>query len=462
MARLSLWKDGKHSNDYKFFDRRISEMFTLGGTGILVHKYLGTNSQGLTLTTNAAQNSPGNILGFSNTLNIGIGDSVTGISIPAGTTVVAKDADTVTLSKPTTAVIGSGVSVGFSGDAAKPAYTNQSEQNIQDLLFMENRDRKYEPDVYRLRGIYQVADQDFDLSQFGLFLATGTLFMVFHINDMVNTLGRRIMNGDVLELQHLMDYDGLNQDVPVALKRFFVVGDCSRASEGYSPTWWPHLWRCKLNPLVDSQEYKDILNQVVTDINGNPIDNTSVTTSEILSTYNKNLSINDSVIKEAEYYVPKSGYDTSPIYIQPLDENGRLVTKNPVTGDNVLVDGSSSRTTDSAPISPSSKVEGYLTGDGLAPNGLPVSAGIAFPDNPAAGDFALRTDYLPNRLFRFDGKRWIRIEDVNRDGLTPNTVQNKTLFASFANNSKTFVNSQGQTVSEKQSLSKAMTPKADN
>ena len=43
MARLSLWKDGKHSNDYKFFDRRISEMFTIGGTGILVHKYLGTH-----------------------------------------------------------------------------------------------------------------------------------------------------------------------------------------------------------------------------------------------------------------------------------------------------------------------------------------------------------------------------------------------------------------------------------
>jgi adenylate kinase len=36
-------------------DRNISEMFTVGGTGILIHKYLGTNEQNLTKTTNAAQ-----------------------------------------------------------------------------------------------------------------------------------------------------------------------------------------------------------------------------------------------------------------------------------------------------------------------------------------------------------------------------------------------------------------------
>ena len=55
MPRLSLWKDGAHTNDYKYLDRRISEMFTVGGTGILVHKYLGPNEQNLVKTTNAAQ-----------------------------------------------------------------------------------------------------------------------------------------------------------------------------------------------------------------------------------------------------------------------------------------------------------------------------------------------------------------------------------------------------------------------
>ena len=68
MPRLSLWKDS-HSNDYKFHDRRISEMFTIGGTGVLIHKYLGTTNQG-------------------------------------------------------------------SADLTQPQYTNQSEQNIQDVVWM--------------------------------------------------------------------------------------------------------------------------------------------------------------------------------------------------------------------------------------------------------------------------------------------------------------------------------------
>ena len=44
MPRLSLWRPEK-GNDYKFFDQRMSEMFTIGGTDIYVHKYLGPIDQ---------------------------------------------------------------------------------------------------------------------------------------------------------------------------------------------------------------------------------------------------------------------------------------------------------------------------------------------------------------------------------------------------------------------------------
>ena len=144
MARLSLWKDGKHTNDYKFLDRRISEMFTIGGTGVLLNKYLGTQPQGLYQTTSAAQGSTGVTLTFSNTANIAKGMFVYGTGIPAGATVASLTSTTVTLSSSTTSVVASGANIGFSTDATKPAYTNQSALNIQDLLFLENRDRKYE------------------------------------------------------------------------------------------------------------------------------------------------------------------------------------------------------------------------------------------------------------------------------------------------------------------------------
>ena len=394
MPRLSLWKDGQHSNDYKFFDRRISEMFTVGGTGILLHKYLGV----------------------------------------AGT----NTADTAT---PTT-----------------PFYNNASAQNIQDLLFLENRDRKYDPDVYVMRGIYQVQDNSFDLSQFGLFLQTGTLFMTFHINDMVQNIGRKIMNGDVLELQHLTDYNSLDNTVPVALKRFFVVSDCQFASEGFTPTWWPHLWRVKLNPMTDSQEYKDILNTILSD----PTNANSAPIGDYLSNLNKYLDINDAVIAQAELDLPKSGYDTSILYTKAVDTNGKpgeppgagTIDSAQVRADNTLT------TADRAALSSTAKVQGYLSGDGTAPNGMAMGSGIVFPVMPDAGDYFLRLDYLPNRLFRYDGRRWNKIEDAVRTSLTPG--ENNTQLGSFINNEKTWTDASGVTRTEKTSLSKALKPKADN
>ena len=128
------------------------------------------------------------------------------------------------------------------GTADQPTYDAVKETNIQDLLFLENRDRKYDADVYSMRGIYNVQDIDFDLSQFGLFLSNDTLMLTIHLNSSVKTLGRKIMSGDVVELPHLKDEYALN-DYSVALKRFYVVEDVNRAAEGFSQTWYPHLYR---------------------------------------------------------------------------------------------------------------------------------------------------------------------------------------------------------------------------
>jgi hypothetical protein len=456
MSRLSLWKDGKHTNDYKFMDRRISEMFTIGGTGILVNKYLGVNSQGTNKATSAAQVTTDYVLTFSNTLGININDFVFGSGILSNTQVVSKTSTTVTINTVTTSAVPANTNIGFSPDASKPSYANQSEQNIQDLLWLENRDRKYDHDVYKMRGIYQRADQDFDLSQFGLFLQTGTIFMVFHLRDMVDTIGRKLIAGDVLELQHLKDYDALNADLPAALKRYYVVGDASFASEGFSPTWWPHLWRVKLNPLVDSQEYKDILDNI------SASDTTDTPVGQILSTYNTFMDINSSIVTQAEIDVPMSGYDTSPIYTLPTTNDRGDPIGAPITADNGAISADNTGiTADSGVSSPLRKVQGYLTGDGIAPNGLTTGAGIAFPADASEGDYFLRLDYLPNRLFRYSGRHWAKVEDSVRTNLTPG-ADNKTQRMSYVNNTNTYTDADGVTHNERQSLSKIFTPKADN
>lgn len=466
MPRLSLYKPEK-GNDYRFIDKNVWEMFQVGGTDVLIHKYIG----------------------------------------PDG----AASQDTATPSQ--------------------PFYSSPAETQIQDLLFLENRDRKYDPDVYVLRGVYNVQDIDFNLSQFGLFLQNDTIFITFHINDTVEKLGRKIISGDVIELPHLKDDFALN-DLKFALKRFYVIEDVNRAAEGFSPTWYPHLYRAKCKPLVDSQEFKQILDEVVNKENFVGVYNPSTTyfpddvvqgpdgkkytvlkevvgiappnaeyyeladsLRDIMSTYEKEMQITDAVLNQAELDSPKSGPDTTKLYSITKGEDGlpELLTTdeteidasvqlqatdadgNPVfdeNGDPVYVGATASSVFQTA------KRLGYdgiiYDGDGVPPNGAPFTAGIAFPIGPVEGQYCLRKDYYPHRLFRFNGRRWVKVEDNVR--MTMNNLgtsdvgsgdryegkdSRNTLKTSFINNTnQTTIN--GKVVKERQSLSKALRPEADD
>ena len=377
MPRLSLYKP-QRGNDYSFIDKQVYEMFTVGGTDINIHKFLGAENP--------------------------------------------SDADAT---------------------ADQPQYDAVKETNIQDLLFLENRDRKYDPDVYTMRGIYNVQDIDFNLSQFGLFLSNDTLFLTIHINSSVKTLGRKVMAGDVVELPHLKDEYALN-DLSFALKRFYVVEDVNRAAEGFSQTWYPHLYRLKLKQIVDSQEFKEIL-----DLPAEEGATGGDTLRSLLSTYDKEMQINNAVVAQAEADAPKAGYDTSHYYSLQLDKNGNTE----------LVDTDGDNIPDTMQSAVKSGYNGYLLGDGIPTNGEAFGHGISFPSNTTTGDFFLRTDFSPNRLFRFDGARWVKQEDNVRMTLTGTNTRTHQK-GTFVNNTTTNTIA-GESVTERQSLSKALRPKAD-
>ena len=86
---------------------------------------------------------------------------------------------------------------------------------------------------------------------------------------------------------------------------------------------------------------------------------------------------------------------------------------------------------------------------------------IAFPSNPDTGDYALRLDYFPNRLFRYDGVRWVKVEDGVRTDLTPGS-DNKTQRSGFVNNSETITTTDRGTIPGRQSLSDLLKPTKDN
>jgi len=388
MPRLSIFKPEK-GNDYKFFDRNIKEMFTVGGTDLHFHKYLGPYDQGDTNKDGEA--SP---------------------TLPQ-----------------------------YSGDSL-------NERTIQDLLFLENRDRKYSPDVYVIRGIYNVQDIDFNLSQFGMFLQNDTIFLTVHMNDIVERLGRKPMSGDVIEFPHMKEDYSLDESIPIALKRYYVIEDVNRAAEGFSQTWWPHLLRLKLKTLVDAQEFRDIIGDATTE----------GSVANYMSTYNREKTISDQVVAQAEADSPKAGFNYKQYYVAPIDERGNIRTDNVQSTDRV----SSNKTINATIDTPASSHYGfYLDGDGVAPNGNPAGFGITFPtSNVDSGDYFLRTDYLPNRLFRYDGLRWIKIEDSVRITMS-NTDTKENWKTKFVNASGT-TNINGLTVDQRQSLSNALKPKADN
>ena len=544
MPRLSLYRSEK-SNDYKFFDKIIKEQFTVGGTDLYIHKYSGIKDQGPSI------------------------------------------------------------------DLTQPQHNSADPTKIQDLLFLENRDRKYEPNIYRLRGHYNIQNVDFDLSQFGLFLNNDVIFITVHYNEMIDLIGRKLMVGDVIELPHLTDYHPLNEIIPAALRRYYQVTDGDVASEGFSNTWYSHLWRIKCEPLVDSQEFSNILDQPMNKDNylgdwstttvypagytvsfgdknyltkidtpvGIPCTNTTYwqldtadNLKDILGRYNTNIAINNAANAEAARQLPSSGYDRTQLYIAPLDDRSiplppvsvvylkgtpKLPTGNlaeitspgykhaaPVirisaaalqsiwdmtadmdqskltefiqmslkvaeikpdrtdtgsgavsgqlvltakalgavdgpygTGDNTYSDATQDPTSpnftgtiipnimnyraDTDPrynfVAKSSPrgfgyTNGYLVGTAEAPNGLPTGSGITFPSNPKVGDYFLRTDYLPQQLFRWDSSLWIKISDNVRTG-TALGANDKSQRASFINNSNITVLTNGTTIPEKQSLS---------
>ena len=275
-----------------------------------------------------------------------------------------------------------------------------------------------------------------------------------------------------------------------------MIQDAAFASEGFTQTWLPHLWRVKATPLTDAQEYKDVLkrpmvNSTIWDpgnfyptgsiVNqgdvyyqavqntpaGTEITNntywtlyTPATTADLQGTRDKDEQINDAIITQAEVEVPARGYDNTSFYILPTTEDGRPANNAGLDADGgATVDG----TQPGMEVTPRGEgyTLGYLTGDGIPPNGLPVTTGITFPVGAVAGDYCLRLDYFPNRLFRYNGARWVRIEDSVRADLT-NGPTNNTQRSTFVNNTYTVPTNDLGNIPSRQSLSQILRPRADN
>ena len=362
MPRLTLYKPTK-TNDFHFMDRQIREQFWIGGTGVNVHKYVGPAAQ-------PDQNDPSQ----PNYIEGREVDPLSGEFINIDSII--------------------------------------NETKIQDLLFLENRDRKYDPDIYDLRGIYNVQDNDFDLTQFGMFLANDQFYMTFHTNDMVELLGRKLLPGDVLELPHLRD-DLLLDASKGPVSKYYVVADGNRGAEGFSQTWYSHIWRVKLNPLTDAQEFHDIL--------GDASDNATVNYD--ISTYKSEFNVSDAIVASAAQDDPDGTSLLDHLY----------GFEHPTAG-------------------------GVVIQDNTYNHGETIASGSAFPADANEGEYFIRTDFSPNRMFVRRGSKWNR----SYDNVTDKTWVDRTYNASdyITEDAKSMVND--EEFNRKQAISDVILPRPDN
>lgn len=380
MPRLSLWKN-KRGLNFKYVDNIVKQIFTIGGTGVYIHKYLGPQTLG--------EHGP---------------------EYPSWEGPYLKSKGDFTQ---------------VSSEKMNP---KTSELHIQDLFYLENRDRKYDKNVYEMRAHYNVNDSEFDLRQFGLFLSTDEIVMSFHYNDMVNKLGRELISGDVIEVLHLQDQT-LDPEKPL-INKFFVVMDAYKAAEGYDPFWWHHIFKVRAKSINNQQEYYEILQKEFENIDG-------ITTGKSLEetlTNGMDLEITDSVDMEAQKNVPLRKFIHKHLYILPkFDQFG-----NPI----------SYRTTDETIC--------LAYGDGIPPNGAElVGKGFHFPSDAKVGDFFLRLDYFPYALFERTEKGWRRREIDWRTRWSPaNDVLRR-----FINNDDTIEHeSTGKRIPKRQYISRVLKP----
>lgn len=265
-------------------------------------------------------------------------------------------------------------------------YQDTRLDNIQDTLFMENRDRDYANTALSLKVAYSPFDAASDLSKFGFQVPDIYSFSV-SFATMVQKLARPIVVGDVLEVPAEMQYDHNLKPV----RKFLEVTDVGWSSEGYTAAWKPTIYRFTATQLIPSQETRDILGTA--DTQKYAVDDPAFFAG-IEQIQTAPLTATEANQVEAAMQVPEKGVNT----LEVASTSNRHGV--PGTYDGV----------------------GPYVEDGLPSDGQAYTEGFKLPDVASVADGAYyRLNYdpklqIPARLYKFSGvkNKWIFVETDRR------------------------------------------------
>jgi len=265
-------------------------------------------------------------------------------------------------------------------------YQATSLDDVQDQLFLENRDRDYATKSVQFKVSYQPFDAISDLSKFGFQIADMYSFTT-SFATMVKALGRPIVVGDILEVPSEMQYDHNLRPV----KKFLEVTDTSWAADGYTTSWRPIIYKFQASQMIPSQENRDILGTA--DTQKYVIDDGSFFDG-IEQIQTGPLTASEAITAEAKKAVPEKGTNVREL------ASGMNVSREPGSYDG----------------------RDLYVEDGFPPDGQAYTEGYKLPDVAGQVDGAyFRLNYdpalkIPSRLYRFNvvKNKWMYVETDRR------------------------------------------------
>lgn len=288
-------------------------------------------------------------------------------------------------------------------------YIATQQQNIQDLILLENRDRDYATDPVATKGYYGLLQVPTELTRMGLELPSQVFSIQLSFTATVASLGRPIVIGDLLELPSETQYS----PYMVPIKKWLEVTDVAWATNGFTPSWVPLLLMVTASPALASQETQDIFGNLAEEPvegglglmdKGNGRNPNYQDFSDIAAT----------ITADAKTEVPERGREGSGLIRQ-------------FTSDELL-----SAQQQGLPAGRLNNIglwpKGSYVEDAMPPNNLPFTEGNSLPPIVEATDGSyFRLNYtglagnIPSRLYRFSKAkgRWVYLETDRRQAGNP-------------------------------------------
>lgn len=264
--------------------------------------------------------------------------------------------------------------------------------NIQDRVFMENRDRDYSTETITIKGTYTPIEVQTFQSKFGpssLFGGNETYSIEVNFAQTVSQLGRPLVIGDIIQLPSETQYTpALN---PVL--KYLEITNITWSVNGYTANWVPTIQKILAEPALASQETQNIFGKLTEDIDTSGL--VDINDGNPDRPYQDIMDINDTKAAELNTMVPERGEDYSG------------VTK--ITKDDPWVQAHPQFNTTN--IDRNRTIFGH---DAMPPNGESYTQADQFPPTPVDGAWHRLTythinNNIAPRLYRYNSikMRWL-------------------------------------------------------